>query len=491
MQLITRHYRLLLIAILAFAFFTRIYRLHLPERYVFDEVYHAVTAKLISRNDVRAYEWWNPAPEPDTAVDWLHPPLAKYTQALGIKIFGENTFGWRISSVVFGVFVVLATYLLADELFRKKSLSLLAALLASLDGLLLVQSRVAMNDIHVTFFILVALLLYVRYFKQKLKLLNDSWDATQFKKTVLYLLGTGLATGLAMGSKWSGMYVLMVIIVSELVHFGWKAVQTLNDKKSSYPLLSHFKFSLGSILPLFVLPWILYIASYAHMFAQGKSLLCFTKEYIQGECYLETFKLGEQPVWSGYVSHFVALHKQIWWYQTHLDATHPYQSRPLQWFLDLKPVWYHVESQSSGYIANIYALGNPILFWAGGFAAIFSVIWLLSHLTNIKDFVKNKEAQVTLLFLVFSYFAVWSLWQLSPRIMFFYHYTPAVPLMSIILSFWLSKLFAAKNRLYVYGAGALVFLIFGVFVIWYPNWTGIMVPLNFAEDFYFAIKSWR
>lgn len=91
-----------LLFILAFAYLTRMYQLNIPERYMFDEVYHAVTSKLIAQNDPRAFEWWNPPPEPDTAVDWLHPPIAKYTQAFFILIFGDNSFGWRYSSVLFG-----------------------------------------------------------------------------------------------------------------------------------------------------------------------------------------------------------------------------------------------------------------------------------------------------------------------------------------------------------------------------------------------------
>ena len=159
-KFLQRYHLTLVIGVIFFAFVTRIYRVNLPEQYIFDEVYHAVTAKLIARNDPRAFEWWNPAPEPNTAIDWLHPPYAKYTQALFIRIFGETTFAWRLSSVIFGVLVIVLVYKLSYELFGKKNLSLLAAFLASLDGLLLVQSRIAMNDIHVTFFILLTLLLF-------------------------------------------------------------------------------------------------------------------------------------------------------------------------------------------------------------------------------------------------------------------------------------------------------------------------------------------
>src|SRR5579859_5085331 len=181
---IDHHYLVLLLGIVFFAFVTRVYRLNYPPQYMFDEVYHAVTAKLILHNDPRAFEWWNPPPEPNTAVDWLHPPLAKYTQAFGMYFFGENSFGWRISSVVFGTLLIFATAKLAEEFFDDKFVALTAAFLAACDGLLLTQSRIAMNDIHVAFFIIVTLLFYVRFRKAK------------NRRQILWLFFTGLSAGL-------------------------------------------------------------------------------------------------------------------------------------------------------------------------------------------------------------------------------------------------------------------------------------------------------
>lgn len=92
--------RQVLVLILLFAFFTRLYNVQFPENYYFDEVYHAMTAKLVARNDPRAYEWTHgDTIEPNTYVEWLHPPMAKYAQAAMINLVGENAVGWRLSSV--------------------------------------------------------------------------------------------------------------------------------------------------------------------------------------------------------------------------------------------------------------------------------------------------------------------------------------------------------------------------------------------------------
>jgi dolichyl-phosphate-mannose-protein mannosyltransferase len=432
---------LTLIFIILFAFVTRIYRLHVPEKYIFDEVYHVVTAKLIAKNDQRAFEWWHGPTEPNTAIDWLHPPLAKYTQAFFIKFLGENSYAWRLSSVVFGTGVIWATYELAQKLFKNKNLSLLAAWLATMDGLLLTQSRIAMNDIHVTFFILLTLIFYLQFRQQQ---------------TTKNLVLTGVSAGLALSSKWSGLFILVSI---SLLEFFFLLTQ-LKNKKTKWGQLFR-KIGLKFLI-LGLLPFLVYLLSYWQMFLQGKD-------------------------WS----HLSHLHQQIWHYQTNLKATHPYQSRPWQWFLNLRPVWFEVNYDYPDQIANIYAFGNPVLLWAG---AIFSLMTVL-FLVWVKFFEKKFTDMTPLFILTFTYFMLWMPWQLSPRIMFFYHYAPAVPLLSIICGYWLNKIWQLKNTTSIRANKILVSVIIGLiflaFVVWYPHWTNMPVPKDFADQIYFVLPSWR
>jgi len=477
-SVITRYLSVLFVIVLAFAFFTRVYRLDQPQGYVFDEVYHGVTAKLISRNDPSAYEWWQGAPEPNTAIDWLHPPLAKYTQALSILAFGENSFGWRFSSAIFGVMAIGMVYLLGKETFSP-TVGLLAALLASLDGLLLVQSRIAMNDIHVTFFILVTLFLYVR-----------SWKVPTHR--LQYLLSVGIAAGLAAGSKWSGVYGLAVVWLFEGVRY-LELLTSYDQKKSVAETIKTTGRYWGyRLLVLGVVPILLYVLSYSQMFLQGKSLFCNQREVVTNHCYLNQEVAVDGSASDSYISHFHELHEQIWWYQTTLEATHDYQSRPWQWFLNFRPVWYHVEYLGDS-MANIYAFGNPLLFAFGDMAIFLTIILIVRQMKTIKptlkgttEFILNSKL-APILFVLTAYFAVWLPWQLSPRIMFFYHYTPAVPLLCIVLSWWLIQL-AQKHPRVAVSAVLGVAVCFG---LWYPLWTNLPVPARFANALYFRFASWR
>lgn len=462
-RIVSRYWQVSLFVILGLAFVTRFYRLHLPESYMFDEVYHAVTAKLIAKNDPRAFEWWHPAPEPNTAIDWLHPPVAKYTQALAMLVWGENSFGWRFSSALFGVGVIWLIFRLSYQLFADRRVSLLAALLASWDGLLLVQSRIAMNDIHVTFFILASLLFYAKFSTGK-----------QWKH--LYL--SGLMAGLALASKWSGIFIIIslglfdvVRLIKDFDHF---LKVPIKNQTQRFLARKGVLLNLGrSCLSFVFIPLVVYVSSYWLMFAQGHD-----------------FK------------HFLELHRQIWSYQTNLEALHPYQSRPGEWFLNLRPVWYHVDYIDEKTIANVYAFGNPALFVFGAASVILTFVFLsmrfmAGFIAQSKFSFLSKlqiKSSSQLLLLLISYTLVWLPWSLSPRIMFFYHYTPAVPLLSIMLAFWLIKLKTFQYRHFAWGKYLFLLVIFltgGCFLVWYPHWTALPMPKTFVEKVYFMLTSWK
>ncbi len=537
------NFLLLLGLILLFAAFWRLYRLDSPKNYIFDEVYHSVTAKLIARNDVRAYEWWNEPIEPNTAVDWLHPPLAKYTQALSMLIFGENPFGWRFSAAVFGVLTVATTAKLSLLLFKNKPLSLLAALLVALDGLMLVQSRIAMNDIHVTFFVSLTLIVYIKY---RQRLMSLSTTPHRIMDSFNWLSLAGLCAGLAMGTKWSGIFVLFAIWLFEGVRVLTPLLLNHSSELSAGERFKRF-FSqvLSRIGPLLVLPFLVYVLSYSHMFLQGKTLVCLGDKVIQGQCYgrqdsswwvelLKKINPSKSVYWESLeargghkrlISHFSELHHQIWWYQSTLKATHPFQSKPYQWFLNLRPVWMHITTHSENMVSNIYSVGNSMLFWTADFAVLLTIVIIITNLFlgHANDF-KLSSTEVMLeakrsstpkifsdtlnpmFFLLTSYFIMWLPWQLSPRIMFFNHYAPAVPLLCIFLAYWLHRLWSyvpedlTLEELKAYESRftlsqALVMIVLGLilinFFLWLPHWTNVPMDRKFVDAIYFALPSWK
>ena len=82
----------------------------------------------------------------------MHPPLGKWMIAAGMAIFGDNNpFGWRVSAAVVGTLSVALIAYSGWLLFRSMTVATIAALLAAVDGLMLVESRLALLDIFQMF----------------------------------------------------------------------------------------------------------------------------------------------------------------------------------------------------------------------------------------------------------------------------------------------------------------------------------------------------
>lgn len=390
--------KLVLVGILIFAFLSRVMFLGSPTKEYFDEVYHAFTAKVMLHNDPKAWEWLNTPPE-GFAYEWTHPPLAKEIMVLGMVIFGENSFGYRIPAAVFGAGVVFLTYLIAKELFKDDLLALLSAGVISLDGLTLVMSRIGMNDIYFLFFALLAIYLF----------LKDKY------------LFSSIALGLAASSKWTVFWTVPILGVIFLAR----------RKKIGVGLLSFL-----------IIPPLIYLGSYIPMFLY--------KEH--------TFQT------------FIDVQKQMWWYHTNLKATHAYSSPWYTWPFLIRPVWQYTSGQIEGMVSNIYAMGNPLVFWAGLSSIAVSIFYAASE--------RNRRLGMV----VFAYFAYFVPWAASPRIMFMYHYLPSVPFLAIATGYILRRF--PKLVLIYFTIGILFFLYF------FPHWTGIRIPI-WLDNSYYWIDSWR
>src|SRR5688572_16568488 len=70
-----------------------------------------------------------------------HPVGGKLIVAASIRLLGDNAYGWRLPSVVFGTLAILLTFLLAVRLTARPSAGLVAATLVALDPLMLIHSR--------------------------------------------------------------------------------------------------------------------------------------------------------------------------------------------------------------------------------------------------------------------------------------------------------------------------------------------------------------
>lgn len=151
---------------------------------VFDEKYY-VTASLDLLNG--------------TANNLEHPFFGKIWGALGISIFGNDFFGWRIFYALIGTIAVWLMYELARQFFSKE-LSLLAASMLAFENLFFIHTSLLLLDGPPVLFALAG---FLAYFKKR------------------YFL-SALAFGLCVLSKETGIFFLLALALYHLWANGQK-----------------------------------------------------------------------------------------------------------------------------------------------------------------------------------------------------------------------------------------------------------------------------
>jgi hypothetical protein len=112
---------------------------------------------------------------------------------------GGDPFAWRFLGVIAGALTALLIYLLARILFKRRSIAVLTGILVAVDGMFFVQSRIAMNDVYVGLFIVAAYTLFAAVW--------TGWWRWRWA-WIVALPVVGVLLGLALASKWVGLYAI-------------------------------------------------------------------------------------------------------------------------------------------------------------------------------------------------------------------------------------------------------------------------------------------
>ena len=400
----TRLRQILPISIITiFSLIIRIWHLNLPKGYIFDEIYYAKNANSLIEHGVELNE--------QGGADFIvHPPLGKWLIGIGIKIFGNNEFGWRIIPALVGTACVILIYLIAQRLFNSIFLSSTAALLMALDGLALVMSRVALLDIFLMFFILLCC-----YFI----LTNNLWLS-------------GVAIGLAGASKWSGFFLIPLIIALTI---NWKNLQL------SSLLRRLVQFILIPIGVYFItwIGWILNSNGWGRQ--SGGNLFTSLWKY----------------------------HIEILNFHRELSEKHAYNANPWSWLVLGRPTSFYYESPSDCGAAScaqeILAIGTPVLWWAGVFAiAVTAGLFIVS---------KDRIAAFILAGIAGTYLP-WFL--IQGRTMFYFYAISILPFLILALIYTFN--WALKYKDYRKYIGVFIIVVAINFIYFLPIFLGIQMPYS-------------
>jgi dolichyl-phosphate-mannose-protein mannosyltransferase len=456
-------------AVIGLALALRLAHLGIPRELLVDERYYVAGARQLLERGYEASSALPVAGEPPA----VHPPLGKWLIALGMQALGDRPVGWRIAGALAGTATVALVYLIGRRLSAGRGAALAAALLLAVEDLSVVQSRTAMLDGLVTFWIVAGVYALLRDAElaraSRPPAALPSWggrgsDAPAPQaapeaagahagsdRSRRWRFVAGGLLGCALATKWSGAYALVAAALGALA---WEAV--LRRRAGIRAPLRHAILTEGaSLIEAFaLLPIGVYLASHAGAFAAGG--------------------LGPQA-WLEDQLRVVDFHAT-------LREEHAYASSAWSWLVMRRPFAYFyaqpLVTTDAGPVPGaqeVLALGHPLVFLASAPVAVWAAVRWVRH--------REHALAVPLAFAL----ALWLPWATQQRPMFVYYMTPVVPFLVLLQGAALARLASWRPLGAVL---ACVALMLAVGLLWYhwPVLTGVPIP---HEQWAERIADWR
>ena len=428
------------LGVVALAF--RLWHLSTPKGFVFDEVYYAQNANSLLHHGVEL------DPKSAAAQFIVHPPIGKWIIAAGIKIFGYHEFGWRFMGALVGACSIVMVFYVARRLFTNYFLALAAGILTAADGLNLVMSRTALLDIFLMFFTLLTFLFLLR---------NQH-------------LAAGICLGLAVATKWSGIYYLVAYLGFTL-YSDYRRNRALELESPVRELLRKKVFKRSS--QYLLVPICIYVLSWSGWFFNTSG---YDREWAKGQGH-GLFGFIPGPIRS--LWHY---HSEMWNFHTTLTTSHPYSANPWSWLIMARPTSFYYEApKGCGLPAcaqEVLALGTPYLWWSGVAAIAITFGYWIAR--------REWQSGVLLLSLAAGYLP-WFNWQ--RRTVFNFYSIAFEPFLVLTIVYCLSKFLEpdsegqVSNWRYILSIGFLAAIVLNFLyflpldlgsVITYGHWSTLM-----------------
>lgn len=425
-----------------------------------------------------------------------HPPLSKYIIAIGMWIGDQLPFGkqavngltgsvhspwsYRWLNALTGSFIPLVVGGIAYQLSHRRSYALIAALFAAADGLFLVESRYALNNVYLVIFGLLGQLCF-------LVALNY-----QGMRRWVWLGLAGVWFGATAAIKWNGLWFLLGayfiwgaawvlrIAQSLLRRQGDKAmgevvVPDQNSFSTATARTNLFQTPLQNLTQLNVLHivWNFAIIPFAVYALSWIPHLKLSPQFgfweVQRQILVYHQKVQDGPKVHPYCSD---------WY------TWPFMLRPVAYFYqtartpdETVPALPPLPAGTGQVIYDVHAMGNPILWWLSTVAILMVIVLLGMRLLSGEGWKQNPSVSTWLvLYLVLNYAANLLPWTTVTRCVFLYHYMGSSVFAGLALAWIVDRwLWSYEPELGAISV-TVIFLILLAFVFWMPIYLGL--PLS-------------
>ncbi len=426
----------------------------------FDEIYHARTG-YEHLNNIHTFEW-------------THPPLGKVLIMLAIQVFGMTPFGWRFAGTLIGVLMLPAMYLLAKQLWKRTDAAVFTTLLLALDCMHFTQSRIATIDSYPVLFIMLMYLFMFRYAQMSIY-------HQPLRKTLLPLALSGLATALAIASKWIGLYaatglaLIFFYTVYRRIAERRYAVGTGDEAliRQTENCARDVSLTLAwCVLWFIVVPALIYYFSYYWQLRPDGGL-------------------SWERFWNTQESMFR--------YHSQLKDSHPYQSKWSSWPIIGKPMWYYsTQRLAGGKASTILAFGNPAVWWGGlvallttlALAVVYAVRDARARLARkAADFGEwQRDMLRVAAMLLIGFAAQYVPWMLVPRSTYIYHYFASVPFIILCMGQCALWGFRGREKLGRWVCVGYLLLTLIAFIGYFPFASGVPMSIGWAEAMQWAFR---
>jgi len=403
----------------------------------------------------------------------LHPPLGKLIFGAMAALLGlDPGFGWggnglpfpdpayallRLPAHAAGVLLPLVFYGVALELGISRRSAFVVGALAVLDNAWLVMSRLTMIDIFFVLFGFAALWTYLRWRRHG----GTPW-----------FVAAATLAGLSLSVKWTGLSFLGLIVMLEVARL-WRHREAV---------------ALARLATLFVLPAALYVGSFALHFAlldragDGSTMM---SPAFQATLTGSPLAADPKQAKAGFVDKFVELNELMFRTSRNMTARHAYASKWYDWPFMMRTLdfWaeYHEPLRS-----RIYLLGNPVVWWASAYCMVFLLVNLVPKLPPLLMRTQPPAAPMAELFLIAAFLANMLPFTQIRRVMFVYHYLPALGFALLSLGLLLDR--CGRHARWL--SATLLALAAAAFVYFAPLSYGL--PLTEPQfDARFWVESWK
>lgn len=300
----------------------------------------------------------------------VHPPLAKQLQSLGMAVFGYTPLGWRLIMALLATATIVLIAMTARRVARSDWVGLLAGVLALSEGILFVTGRSGMLDHAQTLFVVAAAYFllrdqqemkarFVRVFEQG-RMQDFPWGPRMGFRW--WRFAAGVALGLSLSVKWSGLYYMAfagvtIVVLDYLRRRRYRVAKALVGTLALD--------ALPSFASVVLVPAALYLLSFRAWFASDSSVYRHAIEADQAEGFGQSGLIQALPQ---SLQNFLFYHHSVLQFHTELTNSaghiHPWESKPWSWLVSSRSLmYYNPDADAEGLRHIVLLVGTPAIWW--------------------------------------------------------------------------------------------------------------------------------